>query len=108
MFQTVNFMDFRDAFRSMDRLENFSRAGHIVLFDYLEQIETETGYGVELDVIALCCDYAEDSPEDIAKNFSIDLDGVSDVSEAVLDWLNEQTIVCGVTPAGDIVYCSNF
>ena len=59
MKQTVNFNDFRDAFRAFDRMENFSYEGMQALFDYLEQLEEDTGEEIELDVIALCCDYSE-------------------------------------------------
>lgn len=51
MKTTINFNDFRDAFRSMDRMENFSREGMQVLFDYLEECDPD----YELDVIAPCC-----------------------------------------------------
>ena len=59
MKQTVNFGDFSDAFRDMDRMENFSPEGLQALFDYIEGYEEDTGVEIELDVIALCCEYEE-------------------------------------------------
>lgn len=59
MKQTINVSDFRDAFRKMDRSENFTYAGLGALFEYLEDIEDQTGEEMELDVIALCCDFSE-------------------------------------------------
>jgi hypothetical protein len=59
MFTKVSFMDFVDRFRAFDRDENFSWGGKHALFDYLEEYEEETGEPIELDVIALCCDYTE-------------------------------------------------
>ncbi len=94
MYQTVTFNDFRDAFRAFNRLENFSYAGARLLFDYLDEMD------IEFDVIGVCCDYAEDSPEDIALNYQIEGD--------VLDWLQDQTQVIGVTQSGSIVYASSF
>ena len=94
MYQTVTFNDFRDAFRAFDRLENFSYEGARLLFDYLDELD------IEFDVIGVCCDYAEDSPEDIAANYQIEGD--------VLEWLEGQTHVIGVTPSGSIVYASSF
>ncbi len=62
---------FCDAFRNMDRKENFTYEGKRALFDYLEKIEEETGEKIELDVIALCCDYSEDLLEEVLENYSL-------------------------------------
>lgn len=58
MKQTVNFTNFCDAFRNL-RPNNFSYEGLQALFDYLTELEDDTGQEIELDVIALCCDYTE-------------------------------------------------
>lgn len=106
MKQTVDFQTFRDTFRAYDRVDQFSREGLELLFDYLEQYEDETGQEIELDVIALCCDYTEDTPENIAENYDIDLDGVDedDIAQAVMDYLCDNTTVLGQTDSGAIVY----
>lgn len=59
MFISIGFCQFCDAFRDMDRNTNFSYDGKKALFEYLERYEEETGVPVELDVIALCCEYSE-------------------------------------------------
>lgn len=59
MKTTVNFCDFCDAFRNMDRDNNFSYDGKKALFDYLEEYEEDCGQEIELDVIAICCDFSE-------------------------------------------------
>ena len=59
MFQRVNFSDFRQAFHNHDRGNQFSYEGLKALFDYLEEQERDTGEEMELDVIALCCEYSE-------------------------------------------------
>lgn len=41
------------------RPDCFSRAGATALVEYMEELEKETGEDIELDVIALCCDYSE-------------------------------------------------
>jgi hypothetical protein len=58
MITTVNLYDFREAFRT-HYANNFSYDGLAALFDYLEQLEEDLGEPMELDVIALCCDYTE-------------------------------------------------
>ena len=50
--------DFERAFKRFER-DNFSYDGLKALFEYLEEYEEGTGEEVELDVIALCCDYME-------------------------------------------------
>lgn len=72
MYQSVNFQDFRDAFRNYDRMENFSYEGALALFNYLEDYEEQTGQRLELDVIALCCEYSEDKLEDVLENYGYD------------------------------------
>tara|TARA_Y100000310_G_scaffold301220_1_gene337487 strand:- start:995 stop:1291 length:297 start_codon:yes stop_codon:yes gene_type:complete len=59
MKQSINNYQFHRAFERMDRGEQFSYEGLNALFDYLEELEDDTGETVELDVIALCCEYAE-------------------------------------------------
>ena len=58
MKQSVNMYDFERAFKNFER-DNFSYDGLKALFEYLEEFEDGTGEEVELDVIALCCEYAE-------------------------------------------------
>ena len=43
----------------MDRRENFSYNGLKALYEYFEQYEEDTGAEIELDVIAICCEYTE-------------------------------------------------
>ena len=79
MYQSINFSQFCDAFKGdvgSDRSTQFSYEGKRALFDYLEEIENSTQYkennpGIELDVIAICCDFTEyDSLEDLQKNYN--------------------------------------
>ena len=59
MKTTINNSDFHDAFRKMNRENNFSYDGLNSLFNYFEQYEEETGEEIEIDVIAICCEYSE-------------------------------------------------
>ena len=59
MIQAINFSDFQDAFRNMNRQENFTYEAKQALFDYLEDLEESLGKQIELDVIALCCEWSE-------------------------------------------------
>lgn len=101
MFQSVNFSVFCDSFRNLDRQDQFTYAGKRVLFDYLEQYEEDTGESIELDVIALCCEYVELTHDEIIRDYSLD----SDTTEGqVINWLQDRTIICGVTASVTIVF----
>jgi hypothetical protein len=58
MKTTVNSYDFHRAFET-SRPNNFSYEGLNCLFEYLENLEQDTGEEMELDVIAICCDFTE-------------------------------------------------
>lgn len=107
----IGFCEFCDAFRDMDRNENFSYEGKRALFDYLEQYSEDSGEPVDLDVIALCCEYYENDTDTIIRECKIDIDtdGFEDLdedeqdeakTEQVMEYLNEHTIVVGQVPGG--------
>lgn len=96
MFQRVTIDDFVQAFKDRGRESQFSRPALYGLFSYLEDYEESTGESVELDVIALCCDYTEASYKEITDDYDIDLDGCDDpesAREAVLSYLEDNTQV---------------
>jgi|TARA_R100000084_G_C4513164_1_gene83389 hypothetical protein len=87
MITTINEYDFIDAFKKMGREENFSRNGLIALYEYLEMLGDDLGQPIELDVIALCCEYAE---YDNLEEFQADYD---DEYETIEDIQNETTVI---------------
>ena len=98
MYQSINVYQFRDAFSRMGRQDQFSHEGLGILFDYMEDYEDQTGQAAELDVIALCCDYNEDTFLDVAKNYNINISHCEDddeIRETVLAYLDYETVVCG-------------
>lgn len=98
---------FRDAFRSVGRAEQFSYEALGLLFDYFE----DNAPDMELDCIAICCDYAEESVDEIMESYDIYLakccDDIHERKEIVLDYLEKNTQVIGET-SSSIVYCSSF
>jgi hypothetical protein len=105
MIQTISIYDFRDAFKRYGRGEQFSYEGLELIFDYIEEYEGSTGEQVELDVVALCCEWCEQSPEDIALAYNLEI-CVSEENtlQTVLEYLHDETQVAGVTDAGNVVY----
>ena len=101
MKEQVNFCDFTDRFRSHDRQDQFTYEGKKALFDYLEEIEEGCDTEIELDVIALCCEYSEyESAVACIDDCGYDCDYKEDQDddedaqeEYALDWLRDQTQV---------------
>ena len=107
MIQTINFTTFANAFRSSElRSTQFSYEALELIFDYIEDYERATGENVEFDMIAICCEWAEDTPENIAHAYDIDLEGKSGAAALmhVHEYLNDETQVAGVTHQNTIVY----
>lgn len=83
MYQTISRTDFHDAFRDMGRGKQFSYEGKNALLDYLEELEDGTGEPIELDVIALCCDYTEyDNLEAFQSDYGDEYKNISDIEDA--------------------------
>ena len=104
--QSINSVhQFREAFRLAGRMDQFSYEGLEVLFDYLEEYSDSTGEPVELDVVALCCDYYESSIQELIDNYKIDLSEVDEddpdsITEVVREYLEDKTSVCGQVEGG--------
>lgn len=107
MKTTVSRYDFERAFVDYGRKDQFSYEALGLLFDYLEEYEDSTGEEIELDVIALCCEYSEDCTEDIIANYRIDVEGMDDDEqlEAVREYLEENTQLVGETSTGFVYAC---
>ena len=115
MKQSINEYQFRDAFMSI-RPDNFSYEGLGVLFDYLEQLGDDIGEEIELDVIAICCDYSEMSYDDIVDEYIRHDDTAwedirdekdeGDRNEYILEWLQDRTQV--ITVDDDTVIIQQF
>ena len=106
MKQTIDSNDFTRAFFDMNRQHNFSYEGLALLFDYFEELDPE----MELDVVSICCDYSEDSPEDIVESYGIESDDEDepDAAKAAIAYLEANSTIVGITSTGSIVYASNF
>ena len=101
MKTTITKSSFIDAFRTMGRFDQFGYDALSILFDYFEDMEADTGEEMELDVIAICCEYAVDTVEDIAEAYDVEPDDV-------MDYLQDNSTFVGECADGRIVYCSAF
>ena len=104
MIESVNFTHFHDMFKKY-RPDNFSYYGLQVLFDYIEELENCTGEQIELECIAICCEYSESTPEEIIEYYSLDSEEYDPEDiEKIVEYLEDHTSVCGVTEDNTIVY----
>lgn len=105
---TIDKYDFGNAFALADRKDNFSYEALDLLFEYFEQYEADTGTEIDLDVIAICCEFYEETADYIARNYSIDLNDADAESEdyeqqcraIVCEYLADHTNLVGETATG--------
>lgn len=105
MFIKVDVHTFRQQFHTHGRGEQFSYEGLGLLFDYLEELEhCEEPY--ELDVIGLCCDFAESSPKDVALDYGLWINGMDEdeIIVAARQYLEDEGVLIGATDRGSFVY----
>jgi hypothetical protein len=106
MIQTVYLDDFRQAFHNAGRGEQFSYEALELIFNYLEECDPD----MELDVIALCCEFAEMTMDEIFDAYPevldlIDMDRPRESTYSiVVDYLNDNGSYCGDTPQGTFVF----
>lgn len=99
MKQTVDKYKFHTAFHDCGRGDNFSYEGREALFEYLEEYEASCGMEMELDVVALCCDFSEHNSameciKDCGYGWEPDVDlDEEENEEAALEYLHRRTTV---------------
>ena len=96
---------FRDQFHKVGRGNQFSYDGLGILFDYFEEIMPD----FELDVIAICCEFAESTQEQLANDYDVHIDEekneeYEDFEAQVIQYLVDQGVFIGRTFKGTIVY----
>jgi hypothetical protein len=84
----------------------FSNEGLDVLFEYLEDYEHATGQELEFDSVAFRSDFSEGTPQEIADNYFIEIDGLSEAEafDKVVEFLWYHSILIGITKIGTIIY----
>ena len=86
---------FVDHFNTMGRGSSFSAEARRALFVHFEDFEESSGEQIELDVISICCDWAEhDDVIDVIQEYgiTIDDDGMTDneIEYAVRECLQDK------------------
>ena len=91
MKQSINQYQFRQAFHDCGRGNQFSYEGLSALYEYLIQFEDDMGQEIDLDVIALCCDYVEMTELEIREAYSLE------DHESSTHYLENNTFIVGTT-----------
>jgi len=94
MYINVTETMFKDEFKAI-RPDNFSYEGLSALYEWFTELE-EQGEPMELDVIAICCEFSEEPLSDVLENYGLES----------LDELHDNTLVVAVF--GDTVVYQTF
>ena len=96
MKTTLSTHEIADALK-VDQYAKWTRSGAYAMASYLEELEQETGEEMELDVVAIRCDFSEfPSAVEAAGEYgwSADETEFDDANEAAaLSWLQDRTSV---------------
>ena len=92
MYMHITETNFKDAFNKM-RPNQFSYEALTALFEHLEDLEEDTGQQIELDVIAICCDYTEMSLKEISECYSPEFGEFATLEEAEEALRDETTVI---------------
>ena len=98
MYTRISKYDFMEAFLNMDRYDQFGYEALSALFDYIEDVEQDTGVEIDLDVVAICCDYTVSTLKEVRDAYDLD----EDVD--VLEYLMDNTVVVEELDDGRILY----
>lgn len=80
LYKTIDASSFAYAFHDYNRGDNFSYKGRLALFEYLEELAADMEQPIELDVIALCCEYSEFKDlAEFKEQYGDDIESMSDI-----------------------------
>ena len=98
MIKTITEWDFVNAFDQMNRSENFSVAGRKALFDFFEEVSPE----MELDPIAICCEFSEyEDINELKSDYPVPEDCEND--DDALNHFREETLVLELGNGGLVI-----
>ena len=86
LIKKIDFYDFIQEFKKIGRKDNFSYQGKKALYDYLNELSESIGEPIELDVIALCCEFTEyenlkEFNRDYSYNLGYDIEDIEEIQE---------------------------
>ena len=102
MKTTINQSDFVSAFKgNSERKDQFSYGALCALFEHYDEIEQHTSDEIELDVVAICCDWTEyNTALEAAQSYDFDKED----EDKALSYLTNQTIVLPLEGGNVVVF----
>jgi hypothetical protein len=78
------------------------------MFTYFEQYEEDVGTEIDFDPIGICCEYVEQFPSEIVRDYQLekDIDGMDQdqMIKFLTEYIEESAIFIGITSHGSFVY----
>ena len=100
MIKTITEWDFVNSFDDVNRSNNFTVAGRKALFEMLEELSPD----MELDPIAICCEFTEyASLEEWKQDYEYVAEDEDEEDDYALDYLRDQTLVLELGNGGIII-----
>ena len=90
LVKRVSFYDFLEEFEKYGREDQFSYEGKRALYDYLNELSEDIGEPIELDVVAISCEFAE---YDSLEAFNDDYGHYMDDIDCIEDIQNYTTVI---------------
>ena len=82
LVKKVYFNDFLEEFKKYGREDQFSYEGKKALYNYLNELGEDIGEPIELDIIAISCDFTEyASLEEFNDDYQLDIDDIDDIND---------------------------
>ena len=82
LVKEISFNDFLEEFRRYEREDQFSYEGKKALYDYLNDLSEDIGQSIELDIIAMCCDFTEyDSLEQFIDDYGYSVGDINSIED---------------------------
>jgi hypothetical protein len=85
----------------MERDNQFSYEAKRIIFDFIEDYERDSGEQTELDVIALCCDIAEMTLNELIQAYNLEKDTTMCEAEC---FISDHSMLCGITEQNTFVF----
>lgn len=86
LIKKVTFYDFLEEFKKHGREDQFSYDGKRALFEYLNELSEDIGEPIELDVVAICCEFTEyknlkEFNRDYSYSLGYNIEDIKDIQE---------------------------
>jgi hypothetical protein len=101
MYESVNLNGFVNAFNKI-RPDHFTPEALDLIYEFITTYEDDTNMEIELDVIAICCDFCEMTQTEVVEAYLIP----EPFENSIIRFLEDRTLLLGVTSSNTFVFQS--